>query len=253
MRIIACCFVCLALQTMSTRSTAQIVNIESARMQSDTTGWMGGAGADMAITQSVQRVFLLDFDAHLQYKTDKNLWLILGDYGFLTGGGQKYVYNSFGHIRFNRKLNSYLRWEVFTQVQNNLVTQIDSRYLLGTGPRFKILSNKIIRLYAATLLMYERERERTKPPVLHKDLRSSSYVSFTITPNANIEIICTSFYQPLIKKIGDYRILNQASLKVKASKRFALSLKWNYLYDRFPAGTAPKTTYSFATGGDFNF
>ena len=35
-----------------TIANSQIVNIESARMQSDTVGWMGGAGAAVALTQN---------------------------------------------------------------------------------------------------------------------------------------------------------------------------------------------------------
>jgi Protein of unknown function, DUF481 len=236
-------------------SSAQIVNIEKARMQSDTTGWMGGAGMAVALTQNTQKIFLADLEAHLQYKTsnDKGLWLILGNYGFLKAGGSKLISNGFMHLRYNRKINEWLRWEVFGQFQNNSITQIDSRVLAGTGPRFKLVKNKILRLYAASLLMFESEKERTTPVVSHNDFRSSSYISLTWTPAPNLEVITTSFFQPLLKKMSDYRILNQASLRVKATRHFSLSLKWNYLHDRFPAGTAPKTTYTFATGIDYDF
>lgn len=235
--------------------SAQIVNIENARMQSDTTGWMGGAGAAVNLTQNTTKIFGADVAAHLQYKTsnDKGLWLILGNYGFLKAGDSKFISNGFVHLRYNRKINEWLRWEAFGQFQNNIITQIDSRILVGTGPRFKIIKTKAFRLYAATLFMYENEKERTAPTVKHSDLRSSSYVSFTYTPKDNIELVSTTFYQPLFKQLSDYRLLNQAVLKVKATKHFSLSVKWNYLFDKVPAGTAPKTTYNFGTGIDFEF
>lgn len=236
-------------------STAQIVNIENARMQSDTTGWMGGAGAAVSLTQNTTKIFGTDLEAHLQYKTsnDQGLWLILGNYSFLKVGSSRFISNGFGHIRYNRKVNEWLRWEVFGQYQNNIITQIDSRVLVGTGPRFKIFKTKVFRLYAASLLMFESEKERTNPTVPHNDLRNSSYVSFTWLPQPNIELISTTFFQPLFSQFSDYRILNQASLKVRATKHFSLSVKWNYLHDRFPAGTAPKTTYHFGTGVDYEF
>jgi hypothetical protein len=232
---------------------SQIVNIESARMQSDTTGWMGGAGAGLTIAENVNRIFILNTDVHLQYKSQKDLWLILGSSNFLKAAEENFVNNSFIHFRYNRKLNPWLRWEAFTQWQNNQLTQIDSRFLIGTGPRFKILSRPVIKLYAASLVMFEREKEKTDPTIKHKDIRSSSYVSFTITPASNIELISTTFYQPLFKDYSDYRILNQASLKVKATKHFSISLRWNYLYDRRPAGTAPRRTYSFGSGIEYDF
>jgi Protein of unknown function, DUF481 len=247
--------VCICLFTNATPLYSQIVNIESARMQSDTVGWMGGAGTAVALTQNTSKIFSADFEAHMQYKTsrDKGLWLILGNYNLLKVNGNKIISNTLFHLRYNYKINEWLRWEVFGQYQNNNITQIDSRVLTGTGPRFKLVKNKIFRLYAASLFMFEREKEKTNPVVRHKDLRSSSYISLTYTPKENIELITTTFFQPLFKKLSDYRILNQISLKVKATKHFSLSLKWHYLHDRFPAGTAPRTTYTFATGIDYDF
>ena len=51
---------------------SQIVNIESARMQSDTVGWMGGAGAAVALTQNTAKIFATDMEAYLQYKTSND-------------------------------------------------------------------------------------------------------------------------------------------------------------------------------------
>ena len=243
-------FYCLAFMGTAFPSAAQIVNVESARMQSDTVGWMGGAGLGMTLRQSTQKVFGINAEAHLQYKTkkDKGLWLILGSVGFLKGGGLNYVSDRFAHLRYNYKVNDWLRWEVFGQVLNNVITQIHTRFLVGTGPRFKIVKNNILRLYAASLVMYEREKEITDPVVRHKDIRSSSYISFTFTPRENIELISTTFFQPRFNQFSDYRILNEATFKVKASKHFSVSMRWEFLYDRFPAGTSPTTTYNLSTG-----
>ena len=103
-------------------------------------------------------------------------------------------------------------------------------------------------MYAACLFMYEQERERTTPKIKHSDLRNSSYISFSWFPRENISLISTTYFQPLVKKLSDYRILNQVSLTVEATPHFGLTVSWNYLHDRFPAGTAPKTTYNFGTG-----
>jgi Protein of unknown function, DUF481 len=246
---------CLVAAGMSFTAPAQLVNIESARMQSDTTGWMGDANASMGIAQSVDHQFKFQAGAHLQYKnkTNKDLWLLLSNYSYEKDAAKQFSNNAFGHLRYNHKLNAWLRWEVFAQAQNNLITQVRSRILIGTGPRFKLLSTKIIRLYIASLVMHEKEKEDTHPFIKHNDWRNSSYISFTITPEKNIEFISTTYYQPLFRKISDFRVLNEATLKVKASKHFALSADWEFLHDRFPAGTAPRTTYSFGSGLNFSF
>lgn len=245
----------ILLLSISLPAIAQIVNTESARMQSDTVGWMGGAGLAMGLTQNTVKILGLEAETHLQYKTSNNrgLWLLLGNYNFLKVGNTENISNYYIHLRYNRKINEWLRWEVFTQYQNNDIMQIDSRLLLGTGPRFKIINHKYFRLYAGCLFMFEREREKTTPVIKHEDWRNSSYISFTWLPNPNVELISTTYLQSLLKKLSDYRILNQVVFKVKASPHFSLSVKWSYLHDRFPAGTAPRSPYSFSTGVDYDF
>lgn len=234
-------------------SRAQLVNIEKARMQSDTTGWMGNAGAAVSLIRNVTEVVTADVNAHLQYKSKRSLYLILGNYGFLKGAGNTLIDNSFLHLRYNYKINKTVRWEAFTQLQRNTITFISSRFLVGTGPRFKVVSNKIIRLYAASLMMYEYEKEIQQPRVTHHDIRNSSYVSFSITPNPYLELVSTTFFQPRIDNWNDYRILNQASLKVKAAKHFSVSVNWNYLNDNMPVAGIPSVNYTFSTGLDYEF
>ncbi len=231
-------------------SQAQIVNIESARMQSDTVGWMGSVGAAGSFRKNTEKIFELGLETHLQYKTsnDMGLWLVLGNLCILRIGSDRFVSDGLVHLRYNRKVNEWLRWEFFGQFQNNIITQIDSRTLFGTGPRFKLVKLPTFRLYAASLFMYEMEKERTEPVIKNNDVRNSSYISFTWLPRDNIEMVSTTYFQPLLKKMSDYRILNQITFIVRATPHFGLSVRWNYLHDRFPAGTAPRTTYNFATG-----
>lgn len=234
-------------------ASAQIVNIEAQRMQSDTTGWMGNFGADFLLAKNVEKVLNVNLNAHIQYKTNKSLWLFLTNYNFLKGTNETLSDNFFYHLRYNYKVNAWLRWELFTQLQQNKVTGIDVRVLTGTGPRFKLHGTQKFSLYAATALMYEYEREQTSPPILHKDWRSSSYVSFTIRPTTAIEVISTTFYQPLINKISDYRFMNEINLRFKIAKHVSFSTGWFYLFDNAPAAGAPKVNYSINNGIKYEF
>ncbi|MCC6307306.1 MAG: DUF481 domain-containing protein [Chitinophagaceae bacterium] len=241
-------FVIVLMTKLNAKS--QIINVESARMQSDTVGWMGSFGAAFSITKNTSQIFGAYADAQLQYKTsnDQGIWMILGNLNFLKVAKSRFVSDGMAHLRYNKKVNEWLRWEFFGQFQNNDITQIDSRILAGTGPRFKLMKLPTFRLYAALLFMYEREKEATIPIVRHSDVRNSSYISFTWLPKDYLEMISTTYFQPRLSQFNDFRILNQISFKVKATPHFSLSVKWNYLHDKAPAGTAPKTVYNFATG-----
>ena len=142
------CLLCSLLITLIHVSVfTQVVNIESRRMQSDTTGWLGNFGTNFLFEKNAVEVLNINLNAHVQYKTKKNLYLILTNYNLLKGSGETFSDNLFYHFRFNHKLNTWLRWEVFTQLQQNSVTGIDVRMLAGTGPRFKLHGTKQFALY----------------------------------------------------------------------------------------------------------
>jgi hypothetical protein len=237
---------------MATTAAAQIVNMESQRMQTDTTGWSGNANGSIAISSYGQKVFAVNAGAHLQYQSKKNLYLLLGNYGFLKGNEQSFIDYGFLHFRYNRKLGKVVRLEAFSQIQQNLITKIESRFLTGAGPRFKIASRKKIRLYAASLVMYEIEKEKGRPGKIY-DWRSSSYVSATWVINEQTSFITTTYYQPVFFNIGDYRLLNQSSFKIKASKKIAITLNYNYQFDASPAAGVVRDTYNLSTGIEVNF
>src|SRR5215831_8181479 len=142
-------------------SRAQVVNIESQRIQSDSNGFLGSVSANFAFSSNTKTALVADASAQVEYKKDLNLFLLLGSYGFVSGNNEDFFNNAFAHLRYNRKIGDVLRWEIFTQIQFNKISKIDIRYLIGTGPRFKIYSGKVFQFYAATLAMYEYEEDDT--------------------------------------------------------------------------------------------
>ena len=232
---------------------AQIVNIESKRIKSDTTGWLGSIGTSFQLENGAVKVINLDAEAHLEFKTLRSLYLFLADYTLLKGEGKTFQNNLFYHIRYNYKMSNLIRWEAFTQIQQNNVAGIKSRFLFGTGPRFKLSGTSKLSLYASTEVMYENEHELTKPSIIHKDLRSSNYVSMTWLPRENIDIITTLFFQPLFKNVSDYRILHDLSLNFKFTKNFSFITSWNYLFDNQPAVDIPKKIFTLKNGVKYTF
>ncbi len=246
-------FCSLFLVSIHQQSFTQIVNIESQRIHSDTTGWLGNIGTSFLFEKNAVKVININASGHIEYKTDKSLYLFLVNYNLLKGNGQTLNSNLFYHLRYNYKINKWLRWEVFTQLQQNNVTGIKLRFLTGTGPRFKLAGNKRLSLYAATSAMYEYEKGKTTPAIYHRDLRSNNYCSFTYKPSENSEIIGTIFYQPLFKDFSDYRVLNEINVKFQVIKHFSFTTGWFYLFDSKPAAATPKLNYSISNGIEYTF
>lgn len=234
-------------------ANAQVVNIESERLKADSNGVYGSLSGDFELTSNTKTVVVFDATAQLEYKQDSNLYLLLGNYGFVSGDKEAFANNAFIHLRYNRKITTLLRWEVFTQLQFNEVSKINLRYLLGTGPRFKLVDKEKLKIYAASLVMFEYGEDDTTENAFHRDVRSSSYLTFTFVPIHNLRIISTTYYQPLYNELSDFRLMNQESVEISISGRFKLEPAFNYLFDSRPVSGVPKVNYSFKMGLEYHF
>lgn len=239
--------------TGSLTSAAQlIVNVENSRIHSDTTGWKGNIATSFSFTKNVQQILNINAAMHLQYKTQKDLYLLLANYNLLKGNNQKFSDNMFYHLRYNRKLGKMVRWEVFAQLQQNNINNIDLRALYGMGPRLKLKEDKSFRLYAAALAMFEHERDKN-PAVIYNDMRGDIYLTFTYNPNPVFDVTATTFYQPLFNRLKDFRILNQITFSIKATKHLSVSTNWDYSYDAYPAAGTPDINYVISNGISYTF
>ena len=232
---------------------SQVVNIESKRMRSDTTGWMGSAEGSFQLAKNVETIFDLGAKLHFQYKHKNYLWLFLNEYRLIKGGDNKFVNSGFAHVRYNHKVTKeFLRWEVFTQVQFNGVLDVGLRVLAGTGPRFKIYDSDNFRLYCAALYMYEYE-ENTAKTIFLRNHRLSSYVSFTIDIG-RVELSSTTYFQPNFKEFRkDYRLQTQEDLTIDITDDLKFVTGFTFRYDTRPFPNIPKNTYYLYNGLKFEF
>lgn len=224
-------------------ANAQIVNIERARFTTDTTGWAGDYQMGFNFGKQKDNYFAFNNTAQVQYKTARHLYLVLGNVDLLKTKNDRIVNSGFFHFRYNYKIKPWLRWEAFSQVQYNKLTGIRMRYLTGTGPRFKATDVERFKLYIGTLYMMEYEINNDKTEKLLQG-RFSGYVSFSLRPSKQVEIVSTTYYQPRIELSKDYRISTENALNFKFNKLLSFGVKFRLNYDsRPPEGTDIRLTY----------
>ena len=241
-------FAFLVILNLPTIGHCQLVNAEKFRIRTDSNGWFGEIGINGSYIQSTSKVIQAEGNLLTEYKHNKHLFIAAAYYGFLKGDEVQLVDEAMLHLRYNIKCNKYLRWEAFVQFQQNEILNLKSRFLLGTGPRFKLVDNKKIRMYVASLMMYEHEEEVSQNQITHENFRSSSYLSFSLFPYERTEFITTTYFQPLVNEFYDYRILNQSTLKYGINKHFYISINYNHFYDRRPPNETLKQTSKVPTG-----
>ncbi len=222
---------------------SQIVNIEGKRIVTDKAGWAGFVDVGINLQKTQKKLFNLTGLGHAQFKTFKNLFLLLTSFEFLTVNNGDLENKMLVHFRYNRKMNKSLGWEGFVQHQFNKVKNIKSRFLFGTGPRFKIKGMNKLKSYLGILYMYEIEK-LTDTMILGKYHRISSYLSFSFSPSDKITFVSTTYYQPNIEKFSDYRVSSGNSFLVKLSRRLSLILNVGVEYDSMPAEGIDKLSYA---------
>jgi len=248
-KYIALFILCVA----SFTSQSQILNAESLRKVTDTSGFSGSVSLGFSLKRDVNDYFAFSSSTHLQYKMNKNLVLLKNDIELKNIEGNKFENAGITHLRYNYRFHPRIAWEIFAQAQYNKVSKINFRGLLGTGPRFKLTTSERYKFYFGTHIMYEQEELSDGITPIQRDFRSTSYLSFSLYPTKTVSFVSTTYYQPKIKEFGDYRVSNQSSLLIDLFKNFAFSTSYTFIYDETPAVGIPNSQYNLESGFVYSF
>jgi hypothetical protein len=227
--------------------SAQILNVENYRIKTDTTGWAGKVSLNLSLTENTKSLLMIGNNTHLQYKAGSNLYLFLGQYSLLSSGDNNLINKLVAHFRYNHKFTDRFVGEFFLQAQQNSISKIDLRKLIGTGLRFKLSKSEKLRYYLGTSLMYEMEKLTTN--VSESDLwRSSTYFSFSLYPNKTFSFISTTYFQPALSNFSDYRVSSTNSMYFLISKKLSFKSSFVYNFDAAPVLGIPKTQFNLNSG-----
>lgn len=235
-------------------SQAQVINVETLRKKTDSAKWTGSVSLDVSLIKNKNSIFKIANNADVQYNNKKELWLFINDLKFEKAAGESFVNKGTQHLRYNHKINETVKIEGFVQAQYDAISEIDFRGLLGAGPRFKLSTSEDYRFYLGTLIMYEYEQaSEVEDNKIHKDVRGSAYFSFSIYPIETIGIISTSYYQPRLDVLKDYRLSSTTSVLFKIWENLSFKTTFIFNFDAYPVVTIPKAQYELTNGLLFTF
>ena len=175
-----------------TLSYGQLVNIENQRVQSDSLKTITVLDLQYNYqNNNNEELSLVNFSGIYQHKTKnlKNYFLLLGKIDYSLANGKQLSNSGLIHFRYNKKLNKKLRIEAFTQYQYNKILGIESRNLIGIGPRYKINKSEKTVFYIGSLFMQEFEKTSDDTKTMSYQ-RLSSYLSLSIKKQVKYVRIC---------------------------------------------------------------
>ena len=239
------------LMIFSTLSYGQLVNVENQRIQNDSIRTITIIDLQYNYqNNNSEELSLVNFSGTHQYKTKnlKNYFLLLGNIDYSLANGEELSNSGLIHFRYNRKLNKKLRLEAFTQYQYNKILGVESRNLIGIGPRYKINKSEKNVLYIGGLLMQEFEKASDNTKTMSYQ-RLSNYLSLSIKNRAKtLELTAVVYYQPNINLWKDYRISSQTNLAFNITSRLQFVNSINYGYDSYAPSNVSKKNIILSNG-----
>ena len=238
-----------------TLSYGQLVNIENQRVQSDSVKTITVLDLQYNYqNNNNEELSLVNFSGIYQHKTKdlKNYFLLLGNIDYSLANGEQLSNSGLIHFRYNRKLNKKIRLEAFTQYQYNKILGIESRNLIGIGPRYKINKSEKTVFYIGSLLMQEFEKTPDDTKTMSYR-RLSNYLSLSIKNKANtLEFASVVYYQPNINFWEDYRISSQTSLAFNITSKLQFVNSLNYGFDSYAPTNVSKKNIILTNGLKIN-
>lgn len=245
-------FSILVILCLSISLKAQVINIENKRFLNDTNGWIGNIDFNFNVYNNTQQVLQFSNAVRVQYQKNRSRFILLNDVNFIKAGNTDFANAGYQHFRYNYKIGRWITMEAFTQTQYNPVLKLNFRYLLGAGPRLKLLKKLNARIYIAALYMYEYDDIVGEEINLYEH-RISSYLTCSFSLFKSIDLTSTTFYQPNIENASDYRIANDSGLEIHINKHLNFKSSFNMLYDTYQPEGIPNLVYSFRNGLSIKF
>lgn len=100
--------------------------------------------------------------------------------------------------------------------------------------------------------MHEYE-ELSDPEIINKDIRLSTYMSFTLAPEKTITFRNTTYVQPLTADFNDYRLANNTRLRFGITRNLNFTTDFSFLYDSRPPIDVPIINYLEKNGLNYRF
>lgn len=225
---------------------AQVVNIEKKR-KGDKDGFSGVVGFGFNLVDNGKSITKFSNIIDLQYKKGANVFILLNDLQLMRVDDNDLINSGFQHIRYNYtfKDSSFLTFESFVQHQYNTIKLIERRFLIGSGFRYRIVGSDNLKLYIATLAMYEYEQRSNKARELLEFARLASYFSLSWDISSNLNLNSINYYQPVFTGFDNYRISSETSLNIKLNNLLYIKIACQIVHNSKPSEGVQQTFYSW--------
>ncbi|MEM1117756.1 MAG: DUF481 domain-containing protein [Bacteroidota bacterium] len=239
----------LALALVVAFPAAGQINAERMRRALEADGVQLALNADIALARGNTEFLQLGVGGRADWKRAADLVFVVGEFDFSQADADVFVDEGYVHARYNHDYGPVVIYEVFGQLERNSQQLLDTRALLGTGVRLRLVDDERYGFALGTTPMFEYERltEAAGEPDASV-ARWSNYVSGRAALSETASFTGVFYAQPRFGDFGDVRFLSQATLDVGVTRWLRLRVRGRLRHDSRPPAGVERTDISLSNG-----
>lgn len=236
MRILAIIFPFLFV----TLPSIAFINIESVR-QIPGEGFAGSSGFQFNGQDGNTQKFSSRASTLGVYRLPEDELLFLGEYRYGTSDNEIDTNRGQAHLRSTFQYHKSTAYEVFIQSEFDEFKDLNARHLAGANVRFRLLNDDRHIFYLGTGAFYEIEDFSLVED--QEGFRGNIYVSYSYKITELVSAAATTYYQPKLEDLEEYRVRFQSGLDIFVSKTLVFDVDFNLVHDTdLPEDVKPTDT-----------
>ncbi|MEX0822934.1 MAG: hypothetical protein WD008_01020 [Balneolaceae bacterium] len=230
--------------------SAQVLNVEKVRSDSDSTGWTGEVAVDFSINKFNERIIKLGNEANAAYFSDNHSYLLLSSLELVNVDGNSLISNGYVHFRTTFLRKKTFSPELFLQYQYNDNYGLQNRALAGAGIKYSFLSRPKLTGHFFTGLMSETEEWglENNQTVTNQFIKSTSNIVLRGELRSGVSLLVIGYYQARPDRFFQPRVTSENQLNLPISERLTFRVSFVTTFDVDPIIDVPKLTYELKNG-----
>ena len=248
---------CAVLLCFSAQSQA-IVNVEGLHLKKPNTGFSAKTSLGFSGADGNSQFFNVEWKTRFQYAQKKYTRFALFQYFYGESFHQQNLNKDFVHLRSIQHVTEKYSWEVFTQLQQNKFERLHLRALLGGGLRTYLIPRspkRAVILGTGAFFSHESfiNSSGTTDTGTRQLVRGNIYFVYDKKLSNDHVLFTTTYLQPAVTNLRDFRLLEQAGVNTNISKQLAIGLELSISHNNRPPQQVKKTDVLYKTSITYTF
>ncbi len=219
---------------------------------SDEPGWSGRVDGLMSGSGGNTEQFLIETGAQVRWQADRDRVRLQLSGGYRESNNVETARNLVAHMRHNRQWSGPWSTVSFVQIQHNPFQRLNSRWLVGLGPRYDFTRDAKGAVAVGATAMLEIERLKGEAGHLSRG-RLSTFLHVARQLSANTKLDAVGFWQPLFSDFSASRAVGNLTLTVQISGQVDLKVGAGVQDNARPPEGVKRTDWSTFTGLGVSF